>query len=187
MYSRRTRKKMHRFFYDDEGQRSRELKRGLEQNVCFTNLLPAFWDQLPRCPEDTCNLMWPSCLAVSEENKNLGLHFLSRVTLKTPLFLWLNHSESRKCSALSRNEASPVIIFLNHSYKRKNADEERDIHYIRNYWMGHTLSKMSSTFAALIKYWRIVLGSLMTDFGKAKMAEANFPIALYKEGQSKSN
>lgn len=27
----------------------------------------------------------------------------------------------------------------------------------------------------------------MTDFGKAKMAEANFPIALYKEGQSKSN
>lgn len=27
----------------------------------------------------------------------------------------------------------------------------------------------------------------MTDFGKAKMADANFPIALYKEGQSKSN
>lgn len=72
---------------------------------------------------------------------------------------------------------------------RKNADEERGIHYIRNYGMGHILSthKTSSTFAALIKYWRIVLGSLMTDFGKAKMAEANFPIALYKEGQSKSN
>lgn len=27
----------------------------------------------------------------------------------------------------------------------------------------------------------------MTDFGKAKMADANFPIALYKEGQSKSS
>lgn len=54
---------------------------------------------------------------------------------------------------------------------------------------GHTphISKTSNTFAALIKYWRIVLGSLMTDFGKAKMADANFPIALYKEGQSKSN
>ena len=25
----------------------------------------------------------------------------------------------------------------------------------------------------------------MIDFGKAKMADANFPIALYKEGQSK--
>lgn len=48
-------------------------------------------------------------------------------------------------------------------------------------------NKMSSTLAALIKYWRIVFGSLMTDFGKAKIAEANFPIALYKEGQSKSN
>lgn len=49
------------------------------------------------------------------------------------------------------------------------------------------ISEMSNTFAALIKYWRIVLGSLMTDFGKAKMAEANFPIALYKEGQCKSS
>lgn len=48
-------------------------------------------------------------------------------------------------------------------------------------------SETSNTFAALIKYWRIVLGSLITDFGKAKMAEANFAIALYKEGQSKKN
>lgn len=58
------------------------------------------------------------------------------------------------------------------------------VYYVRNYGVGHTLSicKTSSTFAALIKYWRIVLGSLMIDFGKAKMAEANFPIALYKEG-----
>lgn len=63
------------------------------------------------------------------------------------------------------------------------------LYYIRNYGVGHIVSicKMLSTFAALIKYWRIVLGSLMIDFGKAKMAEANFPIALYKEGQSKSS
>lgn len=135
--------------------------------------------------------MWPSCIAVSEENENLGLHFLSGLHLKRdrPHFLWLDHSESMICIAFTRNEALAVIIFFNHSYKRKNADEERGIHYIRNYGMGHILSthKTSSTFAALIKYWRIVLGSLMTDFGKAKMAEANFPIALYKEGQSKSN
>lgn len=58
------------------------------------------------------------------------------------------------CIAFTRNEALAVIIFFNHSYKRKNADEERGIHYIRNYGMGHILSthKTSSTFAALIKY-----------------------------------
>lgn len=94
-----------------------------------------------------------------------------------------------KCITFTKNEALVVIIFFNHLYKRKNADKDRGIHYIGNYGMGHILSirKTSSTFAALIKYWRIVLGSLMTDFGKAKMAEANFPIALYKEGQSKSS
>lgn len=38
--------------------------------------------------------------------------------------------------------------------------------------------------AALIIYCSTVLGSLMTDFGKATKAEANFRIALYKTGQS---
>ncbi len=38
--------------------------------------------------------------------------------------------------------------------------------------------------AALITYCSTVLGSLMTDFGKASKAEANFRIALYKRGQS---
>lgn len=40
--------------------------------------------------------------------------------------------------------------------------------------------------AALIAYCSIVLGSLMTDFGKASKAEANFRIALYKGGQSRA-
>lgn len=103
--------------------------------------------------------------------------------------MWLDHSKSVKRVAFTRNEALVVIISFNHSYKRKNADEGRGLRYIRNYGMGHRRSthKTSSTFPALIKYCRIVLGSLMTDFGKAKMAEANFPIALYKEGQSKSS
>lgn len=34
-----------------------------------------------------------------------------------------------------------------------------------------------STFPAFITYWRIVLGSLMIDLGKARTAEMNFPIA----------
>lgn len=37
------------------------------------------------------------------------------------------------------------------------------------------------TLAALIKYCRTVLGSLMTDLGKATRAEANFLIARWEE------
>lgn len=38
--------------------------------------------------------------------------------------------------------------------------------------------------AALIAYCSIVLGSLMTDFGKASKAEANIRIALYKKDRA---
>lgn len=38
-----------------------------------------------------------------------------------------------------------------------------------------------STFPALTTYCSIVLGSLMIDLGKARTAEANFPIARYRE------
>lgn len=40
-----------------------------------------------------------------------------------------------------------------------------------------------STLPALTIYCRIVLGSLMTDLGKARRAETNFPIARYKEAE----
>lgn len=41
-----------------------------------------------------------------------------------------------------------------------------------------------STLAALIAYCSIVLGSLMTDFGKASKVEANIRIALYKKDRA---
>lgn len=137
--------------------------------------------------------MWSSCKSVSKENENLCLHFSSGVVRKKRINHFSCDLNSPKLwNALHllgmRLQLSSFFLLI-HIRGKMQTRTGVYIHYVRNYGMGHILSicKMLNTFAALIKYWRIVLGSLMIDFGKAKMAEANFPIALYKEGQSKSS